>query len=221
MTLINLAYLCVGTRTLGPRLRFVIWVQGCCFRCPGCISPETIPQVTANLVEPAIIAQTILSTPGLEGLTISGGEPMLQAAALSELLTIIHRERDLSIICYTGFTLSQLQAKNTPEIQVLLSHIDVLIDGLYVENLNDNRGWRGSANQSIHFLTPRHLDDQELFASRKRDVEVHLHKDHALMIGVPPQNFSQQFPEIISSLSLKSDSDKSNPQEEVNQKVQK
>lgn len=202
MTLINLAYLCAETRTLGPGLRFVLWVQGCCFRCPGCTSPETIPQITANLVEPAIIAQTILSNPRLEGLTISGGEPMLQAVALSELLTIIHKEKDLSVMCYTGFTLSQLQEKNTPEIQAMLSHIDVLIDGLYVENLNDNRGWRGSANQGINFLTPRHLDDQELFTSRKQDVEVHLHKDHALMVGVPPQNFSQQFPEMISSINL-------------------
>ena len=85
MTLLNVAEICPATRTLGPGQRFVIWVQGCCFNCRGCISPDWIPQKQANLVDPVRLANYILSIPSTEGLTISGGEPMLQAAALSEL----------------------------------------------------------------------------------------------------------------------------------------
>ena len=201
MTLINLADFCPATRVLGPGLRFVLWVQGCCFRCPGCVSPDTIPQVTATLVEPKEIAQAILSNPQLDGITISGGEPMLQAPAINELFAIIRQERDLSIMCYTGFTLAQLQAKHDPQINRMLSYIDVLIDGLYIQEQNDNRGWRGSSNQVVHFLTARHLQDAALFTERKRDIELYLRNDNALMVGVPPVKFSNQFSDLIASAS--------------------
>ncbi|WP_026098917.1 4Fe-4S single cluster domain-containing protein [Kamptonema formosum] len=201
MTPINLADFCPATRVLGPGLRFVLWVQGCCFRCPGCVSPDTIPQVTATRIEPKVIARAILSNPQLDGLTVSGGEPMLQAPALSELFALLRQERDLSIMCYTGFTLAQLQAKHEPEIDAMLSYIDVLIDGLYMEAQNDNRGWRGSANQVVHFLTSRHLDDAPLFTERKRDIEVYLRNDNALLVGVPPVKFTNQFSHIIASAS--------------------
>jgi anaerobic ribonucleoside-triphosphate reductase activating protein len=201
MTLINLADFCPATRVLGPGLRFVLWVQGCCFRCPGCVSPDTIPQVTATLIEPKEIVQAILSNPHLDGITVSGGEPMLQAPALNELFALIRQERDLSIMCYTGFTLAQLQTKQDPQINRMLSYIDVLIDGLYIQEQNDNRGWRGSSNQVVHFLTARHLQDGALFTERKRDIELYLRNDNALMVGVPPVKFSNQFSDLIASAS--------------------
>ena len=197
MTLLNVAEICPATRTLGPGQRFAIWVQGCCFDCPGCVSPDWIPQKQATLVEPKQLADYILSIPGTEGLTISGGEPMLQAAALSELLACC--DRDLSIICFTGFTLEQLYAKSNPAINQFLNRIDVLIDGQYVSALNDNKGWRGSSNQIVHFLTPRHLLDADLFTERKRDVEIHLREASALVVGVPPHNFSTQFKQAVNA----------------------
>ncbi len=203
MTLLNLAEICPTTRTLGPGQRFAIWVQGCCFQCRGCISPDWIPQTTAHLVEPKRLAESILSVPGTVGVTVSGGEPMLQATALRELFTYLRGERDISIICYTGFTLEQLQTESDQEmfppglkvgdILGLLQMIDVLIDGQYIPELNDNQGWRGSANQRIHFLTSRHRHETELFTRRQRDVEIHLRGDGALMVGVPPQNLPKDF----------------------------
>ncbi|MDL5052651.1 4Fe-4S single cluster domain-containing protein [Oscillatoria laete-virens NRMC-F 0139] len=201
MTLINLADFCPATRVLGPGLRFVIWVQGCCFRCPGCVSPDTIPQVTATLVEPKVMARLVLQNPELEGITVSGGEPMLQAPALNQLFATLRQESNLSIICYTGFKLEQLQAKNDSEINTMLSYIDVLIDGLYIQEQNDNKGWRGSANQVVHFLTTRHLKENYLFTQRKRDIEIYLRNDNALMVGVPPRQFNDQFPDIIADVN--------------------
>ncbi len=198
MTLLNLAELCPITRTLGPGQRFAIWVQGCCFNCSGCISPDWIPQVSGTWVEPERLAETILSVPGTEGLTVSGGEPMLQAQALSELFARLAGV-DCSIICYTGFTLEQLQAKSDPAIARVLSQIDVLIDGLYISELNDNQGWRGSANQQVHFLTPRLLPEAGTFSTRRRDVEIHLKNDSALMVGVPPRHFSDTFKQVIDN----------------------
>lgn len=203
MTLLNLAEICPITRTLGPGQRFALWVQGCCFNCDDCIAPEWIPQQQAFMVEPKVLAQTILSVPGTAGVTISGGEPMLQAAALSELLTELRREKDLSIICFTGFTLAQLLAKSDQNIQRFLSQLDVLIDGQYVAELNDNQGWRGSANQVVHFLTDRHLAEADLFRTCPRNVEIHLRDDAALMVGIPPHNFSQNFRQAIDVATAK------------------
>ncbi|HAZ48837.1 MAG TPA: hypothetical protein DDW76_14805 [Cyanobacteria bacterium UBA11369] len=197
MTLLNIAEICPATGTLGPGQRFVIWVQGCCFRCQDCISPDWIPQKQATLVDPLKLADYILSIPGTEGLTVSGGEPMLQAAALSELFADLRQRRNLSIMCYTGFTLQQLQAKSDPSINQVLALIDVLIDGQYIPELNDNKGWRGSSNQVIHFFTPRHLSEASLFTEQKRDVEIHLRNDSALMVGVPPHNLSPHFKQAV------------------------
>ena len=190
MTLLNIAEICPSTRTLGPGQRFAIWVQGCCFNCRGCVSPEWIPQKQATEIDPQKLANYILSIPATEGLTVSGGEPMLQAAALSELFHNLRQQQDISIICFTGFTLTQLQAQNNPEIDQILSLIDVLIDG---------EGWRGSSNQVVHFLTSRHLPEASLFTQRQRDVEIHLRPNEALMVGIPPLNFSNHFKTAIDT----------------------
>lgn len=197
MTLLNLAEFCPSTHTLGPGQRFVIWVQGCCFNCPNCISPEWIPQKQANLVDPIKLGNYILSIAGTEGLTVSGGEPMLQAQALSELYSYIRQHREISIISYSGFTLQQLQTKSDQYINQVLSLIDVLIDGQYISELNDNKGQRGSSNQIVHFLTNRHIHEANLFTESKRNVEIHLRDEEALMVGVPPHNFSEKFKQLF------------------------
>lgn len=212
MTLLNLAELCPATHTLGPGKRFAIWVQGCCFNCRDCISPEWIPQTQGTLVEPKKLAEAIASVPDIVGLTVSGGEPMLQAQALSELFTELRfnlskrsqkqtTATEFSIVCYTGFTLEELQAKSDPAIDRVLAAIDVSIDGQYIPELNDNRGWRGSTNQRVHFLTSRLKGEASAFVNRPRDVEIHLRTDSALMVGVPPRNFSDKFKQAVESSS--------------------
>lgn len=196
--ILNIAEICPATHTLGPGQRFVIWVQGCCFNCPGCISPNWIPQKQATLVDPLKLANYILSIPGTEGLTVSGGEPMLQAPALNQLFTYLRQRSNFSIICFSGFTLEQLHAKCDPAINQVLSLIDVLIDGQYMSELNDNKGTRGSSNQIVHFLSGRHASEANLFTERKRDVEIHMRDDSALMVGVPPINFPEHFKKAVN-----------------------
>jgi len=208
MTLLNLAQICPSTRVLGPGQRCIIWVQGCCFDCPGCVAPDWIPQKQALLVKPDKLADYILTLPHLDGLTVSGGEPMLQAEGLNELFSYLRQKRDLSIICYTGFTIQQIQSKNDSILTELLKQIDVLIDGLYMAQLNDNLGFRGSSNQVVHFLTERHIQEKELFIQRRRDVEIHIQEDSLLVVGVPPIDFS---PNLKHSLGLPSDVARLNP----------
>ncbi|TVQ45038.1 MAG: radical SAM protein [Gloeocapsa sp. DLM2.Bin57] len=197
MTLLNIAEICTTTQTLGPGKRFVIWLQGCCFRCPQCVSPDWIPQKPAHLIDPVRLGELILSIPDLEGLTISGGEPMLQAKGLLELFTYLRQRRELSIICYSGFTLEQLCTKSSLAIDSILAMIDVLIDGQYIAELDDNLGLRGSSNQVVHFLSSHYISQVDMFTKGKRNVEIHLLGEQALLVGVPPQNFINQFHAIV------------------------
>ena len=81
----------------------------------------------------------------------------------------------------------------------LLQQIDILIDGLYLEQLNDNLGFRGSSNQVVHFLSDRYLQEKDLFTQRQRDVEIHIQQNSLLVVGVPPLHFS---PDLKQSLGL-------------------
>jgi anaerobic ribonucleoside-triphosphate reductase activating protein len=187
---LNIAEMCPGTYTLGPSRRFAIWVQGCCFSCPGCISPEWRKKRNAMLLDPQVLANDVLTFSGLEGVTISGGEPMLQADALSAFVKRIRLKSSLTVICFTGFTLQELKKKENSAIERLLSQTDVLIAGPYIEALNDNKGLRGSSNQEIHFLSGVYGDFTDRFTSGKRHIEIHLRQNYAVMVGVHPRNFS-------------------------------
>ena len=112
-TTLNLAQVCPETRALGPGKRFAIWVQGCPFNCLGCIAPDWIPIKLSNLISVEQMAGRILAVNGLEGVTLSGGEPMLQAEALSELIQLVRASNhSLSAIAFSGFTLEQLRKKS-------------------------------------------------------------------------------------------------------------
>lgn len=189
---LNIAAICPSTQTLGPGKRYVAWVQGCCFSCDNCGSSEWREMRQADLVRPEDLAAAILRVPDLEGITISGGEPMLQAANLIKLMGLVHAHRPLSVICYTGFTLEALKERNDQATDDLLAALDVLIDGPYMDQLNDNLGWRGSSNQRVHFLSGRYRELEAKFHSRRRDIEIHLRGGHYLVVGVHPKNFKRE-----------------------------
>src|SRR5947207_12067562 len=83
---------------LGPGTRAVLWVQGCPFRCPGCVAPETLPFRGGEAVSVASLADELIGLPEIEGVTFSGGEPMSQAAALARLVDLVRTKRDLSFM---------------------------------------------------------------------------------------------------------------------------
>jgi anaerobic ribonucleoside-triphosphate reductase activating protein len=191
---LNLAAVQLGTRALGPGRRAVVWVQGCPFRCAGCVAPDWIAREQAHLVSVAELARRILADPGIEGLTFSGGEPMLQAAALAELAGAVRSERDVSVICFTGYTLRRLRddPPGRPGVADLLAATDLLIDGRYVAARDDGVGLRGSSNQRLHHLTGRLAGHADLGTAPRR-VEVYVAGDQALMVGVPAHGMLEAF----------------------------
>jgi len=145
----------------GPGERFVLWVQGCPKRCPGCINPDMQPMIARHLVPVGEMADRIRSVPGLEGVTYTGGEPMAQARPLA-LLSELLRPCGLTIVCYTGCTLEELAAAGDPWVRRLLGNVDILIDGPYLREEAAKLLWRGSRNQRVLFLTDayRRLADE-------------------------------------------------------------
>lgn len=195
---LRIAAWCDGTRALGPGRRAVAWVQGCPFECLGCIAPEWIPAEPAMRMAPRSVVDVLLRDESVEGLTFSGGEPMLQAAGLTAVAREARRRRPLSLICFTGFRLEQLLARPpAPGVDDLLAEMDVLIDGRYVRSLDDGRGLRGSTNQRIHHLTDqlRHCDYELLHGERV--AEIRLSDGEALLVGVPPPGVAAAFDRAV------------------------
>lgn len=198
--MVNVAATRVGTRALGPGLRSVVWVQGCPFRCVGCMSPDWIPMERARSVEPADLVSELLSDPGVQGLTFSGGEPMLQARELAAVARLARSVRDVSVLCFTGYRLERLRSRPpAPETADLLAELDVLIDGQYVAALDDGRGLRGSTNQRVHRLTSRLSDCGYDFEGRPRSAEIAVGSGTALLIGVPPPGLLTAFDTAVDA----------------------
>ena len=172
-----------GSRALGPGLRYIIWTQGCLFHCANCLSPQSRPLDQGYLMEVDSIADDIISNQKIEGITISGGEPMIQAESLCQLLDKVKDKRpELTIISFTGFRKENLTAP--AQIQ-LLNTIDLLIDGEYVDELNDGMGLRGSSNQRLHFMSNRLLPFKEELEHGKRVIEFHIQQDKIVAYGIP------------------------------------
>jgi anaerobic ribonucleoside-triphosphate reductase activating protein len=142
--------------------------------------------VAAREVPPGELAAELLADPEVTGLTFSGGEPMAQAAELAQVIRAARRQRDVSLICFTGYRLSQLRSMpDVSGVGDLLTQTDVLIDGRYVAARNDGRGLRGSDNQRIHHLTTRLAAAREELAGGPRRSEIRLRDRSAFLVGVP------------------------------------
>lgn len=181
---INVAAIVGETRALGPGTRTAVWVQGCDRRCPGCISPEWIPNRVSRLIRPDELAEMVFDNSNVEGVTLSGGEPMRQAAGLAEFIRLGRLVKNFNVICFTGYLYEDLISNPPgPGVQDLLKQIDVLIDGPYIKNLNDGIGLRGSSNQRIIYLTDRL--SKTCLSHLHRQIELHVNGESVLLVGIP------------------------------------
>ena len=168
------------TDALGPGKRFAIWVQGCNKRCNGCIAPDAW-DVNGGFEQDVVeLAEEIINTPNIEGITVSGGEPFLQQEALCDLIKLVQSQRDLGVIVYTGMLYEEVAETE------LASLCDIIVDGEYVEELNDNRSLRGSSNQKVISLTNRYRDMiKEYYGVVGRKIEMHIQHNTTNIVGIP------------------------------------
>ena len=143
----------------GSGVRVSLFVSGCRNHCPGCFQPETwnfgygqpftaeTEQEILGLLEPSYI----------NGLTLLGGdpfEPENQRALLLFLRKVRAAYPEKDIWAYTGYTWEQLisgtHRVSLPETVEMLSLIDILVDGPFIQEKKDIRlHFRGSDNQRV------------------------------------------------------------------------
>lgn len=143
----------------GPGVRVSLFVSGCTHRCPGCFNEEAwdfgYGQPFTEAQEDKILAALVPAH--IKGLSLLGGEPFEpdnQRALLPFLRRVKGACPDKEVWCYSGYTLdgelwrdSRARCQYTDE---MLSLIDVLVDGPFVEAKKDlNLRFRGSSNQRI------------------------------------------------------------------------
>lgn len=156
----------------GPGLRFAIFCQGCPHNCPKCHNQDTHDFSGGYDCDIQKIVNAIEENPLLSGVTFSGGEPSHQPVAFLEIAKKV-KSRGLNIWMYSGYTLeellsranstisdlnnmnensSQTSEKNEEQVALkgLLSLIDVLVDGKFINELKDlTLPFRGSKNQKL------------------------------------------------------------------------
>jgi len=183
---LNIAKILEKSIANGPGIRAVIWLQGCNRYCKGCFNDSMWSFEEKNLVYPEELYEIIVHIEGIEGITLTGGEPLLQAKNLIPFLEKI-RKTKLSVICFTGYEIDEI--KNEEQIK-LLNLIDLLISGPYIEELHDNNlALRGSSNQKLFFLTSRYaLKD----FNEEQEVEIIFNENEIIITGFPSKELIEE-----------------------------
>lgn len=187
-----------NVRVLGPGLRYAIWTQGCKHNCKNCIAPDSHPlDKNGYWISVEDIYQEIekeFTEKNIRGITISGGEPFLQMVPLKNLIKKIKENTNLDIICFTGFLYEELLKKNDETINYILNNIDILIDGKYIEEKNENNYLRGSSNQNIIFLSDRYKSyEKDMKNLKNRNVEYTWKNEREMfIIGIPHKDMEDK-----------------------------
>jgi anaerobic ribonucleoside-triphosphate reductase activating protein len=171
------------SRANGPGARFVLWFQGCSLGCAGCFNPTTHAR-GARLRWTVDEAMAAIAAEGsrIEGVTLSGGEPLEQPDAALALVRAVRDRTALSILVFSGFSIEEIREQ--PLGPALLETIDVLIDGRYRAPERLGTGLRGSANQRIQLLTDRYSRDE---VEATPEAEVRIAADGSVILtGVAP-----------------------------------
>jgi anaerobic ribonucleoside-triphosphate reductase activating protein len=171
---------------LGAGTRAGVWVQGCTIGCDGCLARDTWPSRPELAVPVTDVLAWLAGLDGpVDGVTISGGEPLQQPGPVAELVAGIaawRGDRDVDILLYTGYPWSRAARHDD-----VLAHCDAVVAGPYVERRNaGDPPLRGSTNQRIVPLTVlgrrRYGSDAAL---PPRGLQATVTDGHLWMVGIP------------------------------------
>lgn len=140
----------------GPGIRYVLFTQGCTMRCNGCQNKHTwnINDGLEMSVKD-IIKNIENNNQFIEGITLSGGDPIEQPEEIALLIKSIRDKWNdkFTIMLYTGRTYEYLLGKSDENIKYILENIDILVDSKFEENnMTGAPKYAGSANQRVIYL---------------------------------------------------------------------
>lgn len=196
----NLARILYPVQVLGPGNRIGLWFCGCNRACKGCSNPELWVQreeLEINVQDVVSLIQKITESHKVDGFTISGGEPFLQSDELLLLLSYL-TPISTDILIYTGYRLEELRELNSKAINGILDSATVIIDGAYVEDLNNDSVLRGSSNQQIHIMNPDYEDTyRQYLANTQNQIQNFITVDGVVSVGIHRKTFSRPYPDNI------------------------
>ena len=179
--MLNLYKIIPLTEVEGPNKRFCLWVQGCKKHCVGCWAKETWKFGVGTDYSVEKLTELITNQKEIEGVPFLGGEPFEQAEPLSRFAQNV-KKLGLSVVCFTGYTIEELRAKNSQAVNKLLENIDLLVDGGFEkDNFDLSRPWVGSSNQRYIFLTDFYSPEE--IKKYKNKVEVRISEGGKLEIN--------------------------------------
>ncbi len=178
-----------ASRANGPGLRAVVFFQGCTLACRGCFNPETLPFAGTEVAVSAVAERVLLAHTEykVEGITLTGGEPMQQAPALLELMrTLRRRVPNLSFGLFSGYSDLELvlgrysiwgrdysEEDRRRLWQEICEHLDFAVLGRFNEAQPCGMPLRTSRSKALRMLSSRYgIKDYG-----PQSVEVIIHSD--------------------------------------------
>lgn len=135
----------------GPGLRMAVFTQGCPHHCAGCHNPGTHSFAGGFQADVGALLAAFDENPILAGATLSGGEPLVQAAGLITFARGV-KARGKDVWCYTGYVFEDVlvMAGRDEALSRLLRYVDVMVDGRFdAAKKSASLRYRGSSNQRI------------------------------------------------------------------------
>jgi anaerobic ribonucleoside-triphosphate reductase activating protein len=208
---IKIAHYDCATGILGYGLRLIFWLQGCHKRCIDCMTPEFLAfNGGQSLTDTKLLSMIrfYINELHIDGITFSGGDPLLQFSNFQNILLRIKSEYpNLDITLFTGYTynVQEKQLENLPSSisNIDLSAIDLLIDGEYKKHLAGNFLLRGSSNQK---LIPLSLLGKERLNSMQANFEKNnlalSQIGSPFLIGIPRVNILTELDSRLSKMGI-------------------
>ena len=161
-----------------------IWTIGCKRKCVNCSNPELWEENPGKDISIETITGIIEKYKDkTDGVTITGGEPFLQP---EELLSLVEKIRKIGIddiLIYTGFSFEELY--ENPLAKKIIDLSGVIVDGEYIDELNNNVGMKGSENQRVFVINKSLSEKYKDFSSVKRQSEIVNNGGKIMSIGIP------------------------------------
>jgi len=174
--------------TLGPGERLVIWTIGCSKHCHKCANPELWhenPDKNIDVFELVGIIKQATDNRTIDGVTITGGDPFEQIEELNKLLSFFREITD-DVLVYTGYTTEEAKTVlSESEWETMKQHTSVLIDGAYIDDLNDNECvLRGSSNQNIIYFDEAKKELYSAYLKKGRSVQNMFYNEKMISVGI-------------------------------------
>lgn len=186
-------------KVLGPGNRVGIWFDGCRHKCDKCSNPELWDydeKYNVSIETIIKLIDTIAINNRIDGFTITGGDPFEQPEALEEVLCYISTISD-DVIVYTGYEYNQIKHKN------ILDKIAVLIDGKYIDVLNEGNILKGSSNQNIIILKDKYKQKYKAYiANAKPEIQNFNTKDGVISVGIHRRGYEENLDSILKKKGL-------------------